>query len=241
MLSLVLLAGCQTGPQGVQVNFTQLYRAWRERGEAAPSRKNVEALLALMTAAQHNDLGVLYEREGRLTDAQREYSRAIEKDYRFTRAYINLGNLLRKQGDYKQALERYRQALTLEPQSFEAANNFADLCGFLNANLEEAIARLQPCLSAAGDKTAYGLDTLGWLQHLQGADAEAAQTLERARNLAPANEKPLRAAVSQHLAAVYDKLGRAEESAAAAQEARALEEEIEPQRHQDTKKTGSGS
>jgi len=231
------IAGCQTDREGIRLDLVQLYRAWRAHHDPQPSRKQVEALLARMTAQQHNDLGVLYEREGRLAQAKREYERAIAKNYRFTRAYINLGNALRKQGDYQQALWRYRQALCLEPANFEAANNFADLCAFLlvlrsegasllrrvaQANLDEAIERLTSCLPSAAEKMAYGLDTLGWLHHLKGANEEAAKSLQRALASASPGDKSLRATINFHLSVVYESLGRREESAAAMNEARAL-------------------
>ena len=46
-----------------------------------------------LTAAEHVDLGVAYEKKGELDLAKREYERALSKDRKFYRARVNLGNV----------------------------------------------------------------------------------------------------------------------------------------------------
>ncbi|HSE14550.1 MAG TPA: hypothetical protein VLB08_03065, partial [Candidatus Deferrimicrobium sp.] len=53
-----------------------------------------------LTAAEHVDLGVAYERKGELGLAQREYERALLKDRKFFRARLNLGNIFLAKKEY---------------------------------------------------------------------------------------------------------------------------------------------
>jgi tetratricopeptide (TPR) repeat protein len=213
LLALLVLPGCQTDRDGVKVNLTAALRAYRARLDRTPTRREAQRIIALLPADQLNDLGVLYEREGRLDDAAWAYQEAVWRDLRFAPAYVNLGNVLRKQGKPDEALQRYRQAMAADPANFEAANNFGDLCAELNAHLGEAVERLEPLVQQEGPHRGYGLDTLGWLRHLRGEDDAALALLERA--LAEVGDDlELALAVHAHLAAVCAQLGRREEAAA---------------------------
>jgi len=213
LLGALLLAGCQTDDRGVQVDLGAALRAYRQRLDRKPGRAQVERLVATLPAEQLTDLGVLYEREGRLDRAAWAYQQAIWRSPRFARAYVNLGNVLRRQGKPGEALFRYEQAMSADPGSFEAANNFADLCAERRERLPEAIARLSPFVQSPGPHRAYGLDTLGWLHHLQGDDPRAAELLGAALPEAGERDLDLRLALHRHLAAVHAALG---DSAAAA-------------------------
>src|SRR5262245_63174193 len=59
-----------------------------------------------LTAAEHSDLGVSYERSGRADLAEREYKKAITKDRKLAVADLNLGNLHAARGDWSGAERR---------------------------------------------------------------------------------------------------------------------------------------
>ena len=216
------LSGCQTERQGVMVDLSAAVRAYRENADPRPNRAQAERLVAQLPAEQLTDLGVMYEREGRLDDAARTYQQAISRDPRYARAHVNLGNVLRQQGKYSEALARYRKAMVADPRSFEAVNNFADLCAAQETCIEEAIGRLAPLLIEAGDRKPYGLDTLGWLYHLQGDDGLARRTLESALDQAGQGDGALLLAVHEHLAQVCRALGDEPEAERHEGEARRL-------------------
>lgn len=213
LATAALATGCQTDRRGVEVNLTAVLQTYRERLDRRPTRAEVERVVAALPAAQLNDLGVLYEREGNLDRAAWAYQRAIWRDPRLARAYVNLGNVLRKQGKLEEARFRYRQAIAAEPGNFEAVNNFADLCAETGRGVEQAVALLRPLLDQAGALRPYGLDTLGWLYHAQGDDLRAAEVLEEGLRAASDGGPELRAALHRHLGAVYRSLGRPEEAA----------------------------
>jgi len=228
VLLLVLagcLAGCETDRDPVQVDLTAAARAYRQVVDRRPSREQMEAVVASLPAEQLTDLGVMYEREGRLEQAAWAYQHAIWREPRYGRAYVNFGNVLRKQGKTEEALFRYRQAMAAEPQSFEAVNNFADLCATEGTCVKEAIERLEPRIETAGALRPYGLDTLGWLYHLAGDEETAAATLERALAEAGEEAPDLCGSVHKHLAEVYRTVGRAEEAGEHEEAARRLSKE----------------
>lgn len=229
------LAGCETDRDGVSIDVSAALRAYREQLDRRPGRAQVERVIASLGPEQLNNLGVSYEREGRLEDAARAYRQAIRNDLWYVTAHVNLGNVLRKQGRTEEALSRYRKALTVDPDNFHAANNFADLCAQKRTNLQEAMAILSPFLETAGPHRPYGLDTLGWLYHLSGDHHRAAPALEAALGEAGEDDLSLRLAIHEHLSDVYPALGRTAEAQEHSLEAGRLRTLIELQRQPERK------
>ena len=102
-----------------------------------------------LSAEEHNDLGVVYEREGRADLAEREYRRALKRDPALVRARVNLGNLEAASGRWKQAEGEYRRALRIDPSDPDALNNLAHALLAGGGDLEEA-ERLAERAVAAG-------------------------------------------------------------------------------------------
>jgi Tfp pilus assembly protein PilF len=117
-----------------------------------------------LTAAEHVDLGVAYERKGELDLAQREYERALRKDKKFYRARVNLGNIFLAKKEYGSAREEYLLALELRPGDAEATNNLAWAAIFSGEGIDEALARMEGVVSGSGGRRPTLLDTLGVLR-----------------------------------------------------------------------------
>ena len=66
-------------------------------------------------ADAHNDLGLIYWREGRLADAGREYDAAIKLQPDLAEAHVNKACVLLEQNQLKEALREFREALRLLP------------------------------------------------------------------------------------------------------------------------------
>ena len=96
-----------------------------------------------LTAAEHVDLGVAYERKGELDLAQREYERALQKDRKFFRARLNLGNIFLAKKEYGKAREEYLRALELRPGDAEATNNLSWAAIFSGKGIDDALARME--------------------------------------------------------------------------------------------------
>jgi len=101
-----------------------------------------------LTAAEHVELGVAYERKGELDLAQREYERALLKDRKFYRARVNLGNIFLAKKEYGKAREEYLLALDLRPGDAEATNNLSWAAIFSGEGIDEALARMESVVSA---------------------------------------------------------------------------------------------
>ena len=100
-----------------------------------------------LTAAEHVELGVAYERKGELDLARREYERALRKDGKFYRARVNLGNIFLAKKEYGKAREEYLLALELRPGDAEATNNLSWAAIFSGEGIDEALARMESVVS----------------------------------------------------------------------------------------------
>lgn len=135
-----------------------------------------------LSAEEHLDLGVAYERKGELDLAAREYERALRQDRNLVQARINLGNVRMARKEYREAKEEYRKALSLHPGHIEASNNLAWAAILSGTGLEDAAARVEAVLAAEKHRTSPLLDTLGVLRmklHRPGAEEAFAEAERR--------------------------------------------------------------
>jgi len=77
-----------------------------------------------LTAPEHNDLGLSYERGGDARLARKEYRHALKIDRHFVTARVNLGNLEAARGRWRPAEKQYRRALR-DSADADAMNNLA--------------------------------------------------------------------------------------------------------------------
>jgi len=75
----------------------------------------------------HNNLGVFYERVGRLDEAEAHYREALRMNHSFVEALSNLGSVLMKKEQEEEALSFFREALRLHPGDASAHYNMAVL------------------------------------------------------------------------------------------------------------------
>lgn len=136
-----------------------------------------------LTAAEHVELGVAYERKGELDLARREYERALQMDRKLYRARINLGNVFLAKKEYGQAREEYLRALDLRPGDAEATNNLSWAAIFSGEGIDEALARMESVVSAPGGRRPALLDTLGVLRMRANRPGEAEEAFALAETL----------------------------------------------------------
>lgn len=96
----------------------------------APVEQAVAAYQKAIAANPHAagalvNLGTLYYRMRKFTDAESHYQRAIEADPRYALAHFNLGNLFDEMGDIDRARRHYEVALQVNPSYSDAHFNLA--------------------------------------------------------------------------------------------------------------------
>jgi len=79
------------------------------------------------TAWTHFNLGLALKTLGRLEDAEREYSRAIELDPSYGAAYVNRGNVRLLRNNVEGALGDYRMAVKLDRNDKAARDNLRSI------------------------------------------------------------------------------------------------------------------
>lgn len=128
-----------------------------------------------LTAEEHNNLGVIYEREGKLDLAIREYKSAISSDSSLVTPVVNLGNVYFKQGEYTKAEKYYNKALEKDETNLQAANNLASLYIETGSNYKEGLNHMLLAIKGLDTVPPYALDTIGVL-YLRLEDRKNAET-----------------------------------------------------------------
>jgi tetratricopeptide (TPR) repeat protein len=151
-----------------------------------------------LSAEEHNNLGVIYEREGKYDLAIREYKKAISGDGELIVPLVNIGNVYVKQGEYDEAEKYYKKALGKDKNNIEAANNLASLYIKTGGNYQAGIEALLTATGPQEPAPAYALDTLGVLYFKTGNPEKAGELLNEACKGASGDEK-LKNEVNAHL------------------------------------------
>lgn len=151
-----------------------------------------------LTAEEHNNLGVIYEKEGKNDLAIREYKRAISSDDTLLTPIVNLGNVYFKEGEYTKAEKYYKKALTKDKTNLEAANNLASLYLETGAQYEEGLEYILQATKNLEIIPPYALDTIGVLYIKLGDNVKAEQFLTQACNTVDGNDS-LREEIRSHL------------------------------------------
>jgi len=130
-----------------------------------------------LSAEEHNNLGVIYEREGKYTLAIREYKQAVHSDTTLITPLVNLGNIYLKKGEYTEAEKYYKRALKNDRTNLEAANNLASLYIETGVDYEAGLQLMIRATNNLEEIPPYALDTLGVLYLNLGSEVEAEKFL----------------------------------------------------------------
>jgi Tfp pilus assembly protein PilF len=98
----------------------------------------------------HNDVGVGFARQGRLSDAATHYREAIDLQPTYDEALNNLGVVTAAQGDLPAAVELFRRALTINPDYADAHVNWGNALVRVH-RLDDAIPHYQEAITTRPD------------------------------------------------------------------------------------------
>ncbi len=160
-----------------------------------------------LSAEEHNNLGVIYEREEKYELALREYSKAIEGDPRLVTPLVNTANVYYKLGEYTNAEKYYKRALSIDDKNLEAANNLASLNIETKEGYEEALVYMMSATESLEQIPPYALDTLGVLYINTGHTEKGRELLLKACTSEDIQEATLEQ-VKEHLADIGDSCKR---------------------------------
>ena len=154
----------------------------QQRYDEAISHHERAIALAPDYAPAYNNLGAALRASGRITEAIASYQKALALRPDFPSASFNLANALLAAGDAG-AVEQFRAALQVSPQSVEAQNNLG-IALAARGDAAGAIAAFRAAL-AIDQRSVNAHRNLGNILIDAGSRAEGITHLERAIALAP--------------------------------------------------------
>ena len=144
----------------------------KQRLDVLPRGIKPDATTAYLRATSRSDAGDL---KGSI----RALETAIIADGTFTMARMELAGLQERDGQFDRAAANYRAVVDRERNQDVALNNLAMILANRQGKPQEALSFAERAVALKKTEPAY-LDTLGWAQHLVGADKLAAATITKA-------------------------------------------------------------
>lgn len=135
----------------------------------------------------HNNLGLAYERSGRIADAFREYGNALKADHNYVEAYNNLGSLYERSGYTDAALRTYVAGIAKHPDNATLYYNLGVLHERLG-NLDEAARTYQHAIKLNA-KFAEAHNNLGVIYLRKGMFDKAVSHFNQALEVRPDFER----------------------------------------------------
>ena len=124
------------------------------------------------------ELGIEFDRQGKLEQAAAEHEKALKIDPQLIRAHLNLISIYGRVGQFKKAEEHYRAAVLLDPNSYENHYNYGVLLE-TQGKYQEAEEAFRKVLEISPSH-AEAQNNLGDLLQRQGKLAEATEEFRRA-------------------------------------------------------------
>jgi Flp pilus assembly protein TadD len=118
LVGLLVTLAALNSPQGPPETDLARARALAKEGRLLQAANLLETLLKKdpSNARAHNDLGIVYWKLGRPSEAVLHLKLATNHDPNLVEPFLNLGLITLKQGQYETALDAYRRAARLKPE-----------------------------------------------------------------------------------------------------------------------------
>ena len=155
-----------------------------------------------LSAEEHNDLGVFFERAGELASATQQYIAATQMRPENSYFRMNLCNALRMEHRLAGAAKAFARAVEIDPQNADAMNNLAYTYCEMGENLDAAVKLCERAVELFPARKAYFFDTLGTVYLKQGKRKEAVAAFGSALAATTDREQSLRAAIREHLSVI---------------------------------------
>lgn len=141
-----------------------------------------------LTSQEHLQLGTIYESEGKLDMALREYEKALAKDRRNPRILFAIGNIYLLREDLNRAESYYKKAISIDPSWPPPYNNLAWM--YVNrGELDRAEELITQAISLNPPNPSPYYDTLGLLYMEKGDYRKAEKAFLKALDGAGESER----------------------------------------------------
>ncbi len=167
--------------------------------------------------AAYLDLGNLYGRQKKYTQAIKELDDGIQKNPNLPQPYMLKGVIYEAQAQYEKAQAQYEKVLELNPKFAPAANNLAWIYAERGGNIDQALSLARIAKEQFPDDPSIS-DTLGWIYYKKNAFLKAISLLEESAEKLPKN-----AVIHYHLGMAYAKEGKTEQARVALTDALKLD------------------
>jgi tetratricopeptide (TPR) repeat protein len=139
--------------------------------------------------------------QGKSSDAEKWYLKAIETDPKAFDPELFLATLYEDQKDYDKAIKHYEKAVGLNGDSAVAKNNLAYILAEHGGNIDRALELAQSAKEQFPDNPSI-TDTLGWIYYKKNVTGTAIELFNDAIKGDPQNPT-----LHYHLALAYKKAG----------------------------------
>ncbi len=160
-----------------------------------------------LSVEEHNNLGRIYQSQGKLDLAEQQYREALKKDPKSAASLLLLADLSFQVKKYSEAESAYKKAMKLQPENGDIYNNLCWVYLDQDIRIEDAEALIRKALTLTPEHLAYYLDTLGVILLRQGRTAEAITEIKKAIELLPTDNTGYMAEAYLHLAESYRAAG----------------------------------
>ncbi len=153
-----------------------------------------------LTAEEHDNLGRIYESQGKTDLALGQYREALRQDGKHLPSLLLLGDLSYRLKEYPEAEAAYTKALKFDPKNGDVMNNLAWVYIQTGRKLDRAKELITEALALNPAHRPYYLDTLGVVLLKLGNAVEAIAALQESVATLPQDQPEARAEAQGHLA-----------------------------------------
>jgi Flp pilus assembly protein TadD len=137
----------------------------------------------------HSNLGSALVESGRLAEAIAEFRKALALSPDYAEAQVGLGGVLTRLGKVSEAVPLLLKAIERVPKNLQARTNLC-VALFMAGRAPEAIPHAQEAVALSEGRNARILDLLGRLYAQSGRPADAAETTQKAIEIALQSGEP---------------------------------------------------